>query len=85
MKSFLELYSKEGVKMKISEFIEKLQDFKKEYGNLEIGICRANLSESDYEYYADIELHKVNSKDTKLFVKYDDYKIKSVEKFCGMY
>ena len=52
---------------------------------MEIGICRANLSESDYEYYADIELHKVNSKDTKLFVKYDDYKIKSVEKFCGMY
>ena len=43
--------------MKISEFIEKLQDFKKENGDLEIGICRANLSESDYEYYADIELH----------------------------
>lgn len=71
--------------MKIDDFIKKLQDFKKENGNLEIGICRANLSESDYEYYTDIGLHKVNSKDTKLFVKYDDYKIKSVEKFCGMY
>ena len=71
--------------MKIDKLIEKLENFKKEYGNLEIGICRANLSESDYEYYTDIELHKVNSKDTKLFVKYDDYKIKRVEKFCGIY
>lgn len=28
--------------MKIDELIEKLENFKKEYGNLEIGICRAN-------------------------------------------
>lgn len=40
--------------MKVDEFIKKLEKFKDTYGNLEVGIARANTSYEDKAYYSDI-------------------------------
>lgn len=49
--------------MKISEFIEKLQDFKKENGDLDIAIYRdddSGLSMPPHYYYLDINIEKLS-------------------------
>lgn len=71
--------------MKISELIKKLESIKEDNGDLEVGIYKDDYSGQVGDYFSDINLHKVESKDTKLFVKYGDYEIKNVEKFCGIY
>ena len=44
--------------MKISEFIEKLEEFKKENGNLDVGIRRDKVD--DFYSFADLTLIRLN-------------------------
>lgn len=44
--------------MRISEFIEKLQDFKKENGDLDVGIRRDKVD--DFDFFADLTLIRLN-------------------------
>ncbi len=71
--------------MKISELIKKLESIKEDNGDLEVGIYKDDYSGQDGDYFSDIDLHKVESKDANLYEKYGDYKIKNVEKFVGIY
>ena len=45
--------------MRISEFIEKLQDFKKENGDLDVGIRRDRYN--DYDFCADLKIQNINN------------------------
>ena len=47
--------------MKIDDFIKKLEKFKDTYGNLEVGIARANTSYEDKAYYSDIVILRAYS------------------------
>lgn len=69
--------------MKVSELIKELEQFKEEYGNLEVGICRINSEYKELAYYSDIVIFKATTK--KLFTDYDyetiDY---NTDTFCAL-
>lgn len=44
--------------MRIDELIEKLENFKKEYGNLDVGIRRDKVD--DFDFFADLTLIRLN-------------------------
>lgn len=72
--------------MRISELIKELNKFKKEYGNLEVGIARISSEYEDYEdvaYYSDIAIFKV--KDSYLYTDCDSEAIEDyVGTFCAL-
>lgn len=71
--------------MKINELIEKLNKFKKEHGNLEVGIARVSASSEDIDidFYSDIDILKV--KDRYLYSDYDSKDIVPyIGVFCGL-
>ena len=71
--------------MKISELIEKLNKFKKEHGNLEVGIARVSVSSEDIgtDFYSDIDISKV--KDRYLYSDCDSEGIVDyIDVFCGL-
>lgn len=71
--------------MKINELIKKLNKFKEEHGNLEIGIARISASSEDIgiDFYSDIDILKVKDRylysncDTEAIVDY-------VGAFCAL-
>lgn len=71
--------------MKINELIEKLNKFKKEQGNLEVGIARVNSSSENIfiDFYSDIDILKV--KDRYLYSDCDSEDIVDyIGVFCGL-
>ena len=71
--------------MRISELIEKLNKFKKEYGNLEVGIARVSVSSEDIgiDFYSDIDISKV--KDSYLYSDCDsEDRVDYIGSFCGL-
>lgn len=71
--------------MKINELIEKLNKFKKEHGNLEVGIARVSASSEDItiDFYSDIDILKV--KDRYLYSDCNSEGIVPyVSEFCGL-
>ena len=68
--------------MRISELIEKLNKFKKEYGNLEVGIARVSASSENIgiDFYSDIDISKV--KDRYL---YSDCDSETIEDYIGVF
>ena len=71
--------------MRISELIEELNKFKKEHGNLEVGIARVSASSEDIgmDFYSDIDILKV--KDRYLYSDCDSEGIVPyVGIFCGL-
>ena len=68
--------------MKISEFIEKLQDFKKEYGNLDVAIEKSPDNEN--LYFLDICLEKVT--DCEAYSCYfGEVELQKGTEFLGIY
>ena len=71
--------------MRISELIEKLNKFKKEHGNLEVGIARVSISSEDIgiDFYSDIDILKV--KDSYLYSDCDsEDRVDYIGAFCGL-
>lgn len=71
--------------MRISELVEELNKFKKEHGNLEVGIARVSSSSEDMgaDFYSDIDILKV--KDRYLYSDCDSEGIVPyVSEFCGL-
>ena len=68
--------------MRISELIEELNKFKKEHGNLEVGIARINELSEDIaiDFYSDIDILKV--KDRYL---YSDYNSENIVPYIGIF
>ena len=67
--------------MKIDELIEKLENFKKEYGNLDVGIRRDRYNY--YDFCADLKIQNINN-----FSLYADNEIwdkVECESFLGIY
>lgn len=71
--------------MRISELIEELNKFKKEHGNLEVGIARVSASSEDIgiDFYSDIDISKV--KDRYLYSDSDsEDRVDYIDAFCGL-
>lgn len=71
--------------MKINELIKELNKFKKEHGNLEVGIARLSASSEDIgiDFYSDIDISKV--KDRYLYSDCDSEGIVPyVGEFCAL-
>lgn len=71
--------------MKINELIKELNKFKKEHGNLEVGIARVNSSSENVfiDFYLDIDILKV--KDRYLYSDCDsEDMVPYVGVFCGL-
>lgn len=76
--------------MKISEFIEKLEEFKKENGDLDIAIYREpefRLTSSPYDFYLDIDIRKlIVGRYYDVFTEQDsEVKLEKDKVFCGLW
>ena len=67
--------------MKISEFIEKLAEFKKENVNLDVGIRRDKVD--DFDFFADLTLIRLNK--FPLFADKDARDRVECDYFLGIY
>lgn len=65
--------------MKIDELIKELKKFKKEHGNLEVGIARLTSPYKDIDYYSDIVIFRVEK--GELITYYDEGLI---DTFCAL-
>lgn len=71
--------------MKINELIKELRKFEREHGNLEVGIYKDDESGQYGEYFADIDVCIVRTKNNKLYEKLGEYNPVDVDEFCVIY
>lgn len=71
--------------MRISELIKRLEFIKENNGDLEVGIYKDDESGQYGEFFTDIEVYTISTKNNKLYERLGEYNPVGVDKFCGMY